>query len=104
MEFATVPYHMLRGGASPFAPELGIVAEWVGLEELAIAASPLRVGEGLCWGNGPVVDPGEVQGVGQQRSAWCEHLCNHHVCSILLQAAANVCQQVGVWQGQSLMH
>lgn len=49
---------MLGGGAGPPDPELREVAEWVGLEEAAVAASPLRSRKGLHRGDWPLVDPG----------------------------------------------
>ncbi len=78
-------YQKLCGGARPLSPELGIVADWVGLEEPAIAASPLGSQKGLQWGNRPVVDPGKVQGAGQEGAAWREVLGDHDVCLVSLQ-------------------
>ena len=84
-------YQMLRGWASPCCPELGIVAEWVGLNHPAIAASPWRIRKWLRRRPWPKVDPREVQGVGQQGTTWREHLCNHCVCLECLQEAHHAC-------------
>ena len=78
-------YQVLRGGTSPFDPELRIVAEWVGLIKPAVAASPLCIGEWLRRCYWPMVDPGQLEGMGQQGGAGREHLSDHHVCSKVLQ-------------------
>ena len=82
---------MLRGWAASLGPELGVVAEGVGLNHPAIAASPWRIAKGLGRRSWPEIDPREVEGTGQQGAAWREHLCNHHVCSESLQGPRHAC-------------